>query len=202
MAMGRCFVRSHRSESSASRAAFLSSFWPPPLPSCALERVLHRRARLAHEVVVVAARDAVHLHLHLAHHVLALGRDGGRHRGEALRAERVALVEHVLRRVAHRQAVHEHDAALHGLAALHSPARQLQALAVLADEHVVGRDAGRLGQLGVGAQVRGLAVHGHERLRLHDGQHELQLLGAGVAGDVHHARASCRRRRRRSWPAS
>ncbi len=49
----------------------------------------------------------------------------------------------------------------------------------------LGRDAGGLGQLRVGAQVRGLAVHRHERLRLHDGQHELQLLGPGMARHVH-----------------
>ena len=61
---------------------------------------------------------------------------------------------------------------------------QGEGVAVVHHEDVVVRDAHRLGQAGVRPQVSGLAVDRHEVLGLHDGEHELELLGPGVAGDV------------------
>lgn len=99
--------------------------------------------------------------------------------------ESVALVQHVLGGVAHRKAVHIDDARGHALAALDAPGGKLQGVAVLKHVDVVRVDAGGLGQLRVGPQVRGLAMDRHEVLRLHDGEHDLQLLGPGMARHVH-----------------
>src|SRR5699024_2747177 len=57
--------------------------------------------------------------------------------------------------------------------------------AVVDDDDVVGVDAGPDGQVGVGAQVSPLPVHGHDVARLDDVVAVDELAGAGVAGDVH-----------------
>ena len=61
---------------------------------------------------------------------------------------------------------------------------QLDDLADVADEDVSGVHAHLLGQLGVDLQVALLAVDGDEELRLDQRVDDLQLLLAGVAGDV------------------
>ena len=54
---------------------------------------------------------------------------------------------------------------------------ELERFAVLAQKDVVLRYAGCFREAGVGAQVRRLAMDGHEGLRLHDREDDLELLG-------------------------
>ena len=58
-------------------------------------------------------------------------------------------------------------------------------VAVFAHEHVIRRDADRLGQARVVHHVPVLAVHGHEPLRLHDVEEELELFLRRVPRHVH-----------------
>ena len=60
----------------------------------------------------------------------------------------------------------------------------LEHVAVLQHEDILGRHTHGLGQLGVRGQHPVLAVQRHEVARLHEAQHQLELLLAPVAPDV------------------
>ena len=124
-----------------------------------------RRGIFLHEVVL-AGCDAVHLHLHVADDAAAAAIDGGGDGGEALLGQVAALVQHLFACVTHAQAVYQDDAVLHSLTAFDAMRGKLQRVAVVQDEDLLGRHARGLAQLRVRTQVHGLAVHGHECLRL------------------------------------
>ena len=157
MTIGRVFVRSQSSGQQRVAGGLLELLRTAAFAKRSLKRALYRSLCFMHEELVVSARDAVHLELHGSCKALALSRDGGCHGCETLGCEGAALIEHALRGVPYREAVHKHDAALHDGAAAHAPRGKLQALAVLADEHVLMRNAGRFSKLRVGAQVRRLS---------------------------------------------
>jgi hypothetical protein len=83
-----------------------------------------------------------------------------------------------------QQAVNEHLARVDRFAASDDAVLQFDDVAVLAQEHVVGRAAGGDRDLPVGAHVPVLAVHRHDVLRFHDVVEQGQVAALGVARHV------------------
>ena len=110
---------------------------------------------------------------------------GQHHDEQAVLGQVLAVAQHHVAHVADAQAVDEHLAAGHRARHVHRRAGQLDDLAVLRDMHVLVVHAQRPGQVGVVVQVAILAVHRDKELRMHQRVDQLELLLAGVAGDVY-----------------
>src|SRR5699024_2126678 len=78
-----------------------------------------------------------------------------------------------------------HQARLDLAGDLRVAGHQVDGHAVAREDDVLLRHPGAPGQLGVGVQVLGLAVHRHDVLGAHDVVAVHELTGAGVPGDVH-----------------
>ena len=155
------------------------------LGAAALEALDDQLAGLVHQLLALA-----HIHKAAADQVrpgqqLAVGGDGGHHDDQTVLGEVAAVPQDHVAHVAHAQAVHHHRAGRHRLAGLQRVGGQADVLADLGDVDVLGRDAQALGGHGVLFQLLVLAVHRQKELGRGEGENELLLLLAGVAGNMH-----------------
>ena len=96
----------------------------------------------------------------------------------------LAVTQDHIAHIAHAQAVHHHGTGGNRLAQLDLVPAQDNVGAVLGNEDVAGGNAQRRGGQGMLFQLLVLAVHGQEILGSGQGEHQLLLLLAGVAGNV------------------
>ena len=111
--------------------------------------------------------------------------DGHHHDDQAVLAQVLAVAQHHVAHIAHAQAVHQHRAGGNLLAQVAALAVHLDHLPDLRDDDVLAGHAHGFGQLRVLPEHAVFAVDGDEILRLHQRVNQLQLLLAGVAGNVH-----------------
>ena len=103
----------------------------------------------------------------------------------ALVGKELAVAQHHIAHVTHAQAVHHDGTGGDRLAQLHLVLAEDDVGAVLGNEDVAGGNAQRRGGQGMLFQLLVLAVHGQEILGPGQGEHQLLLLLAGVAGNMH-----------------
>ena len=142
--------------------------------------------RLVHDrVLLVEMDEAAGDDLGPADDVARLLVDGHDDHEHAVVRERSPVAEHDLADVADREAVHEHVAGGHLLAAAGGAVGEdLDRLAVLDDEHVLRCDARLDRETAVLDLHPELAVDRDEVLRLRQAEHQLQLLLARVSRHV------------------
>ena len=113
-----------------------------------------------------------------------LERDDGNGRDHAVVGELLAIAQDDGVSVADAKTVDVDNAGLDGSTALDDTATHLERVAVIEDKDMVVLDAHLAGQLGMGAQMNGLAVNRHKVRGLGHGHQELELLLAAVTRDV------------------
>ena len=113
-----------------------------------------------------------------------LARKGQDYDYHAVLCQVLSVPEHDAAHVAHAVAVHKDPPGGHGAVDAGAVGVHLNDLADVGNDDVPGVHAHPLGQLGVDFQVPLLAVDGDKKPGLHQGVDDLQLVGAGVAGDV------------------
>ena len=121
--------------------------------------------------------------------------------GDAVLGQQLPVAQDHVAHVAHAEPVDVDHAVLDALGDAGTLVVDLETVAVVEHEDVLAGYAHLFGQAGVRGEVTRLAVDGHEELRLHEVEHELELLGGRVTRDVHVHVAPCGRRWRRPWPA-
>ena len=103
---------------------------------------------------------------------------------DAVAAERFALADHGGADIANPSAIHEDILARDALAQAHLPILELDHLAVLDHGDILGRDAHLAGQGSVLVQLAQLAVDRDEIFRADQVDEQLDLLLAGMPGNV------------------
>ena len=152
----------------------------------AREHVHGHAARAGDQLLVFAhihkaAGDQLRAGGHLAR-LLAHADD---HDDQAVLGQVLAVAQHDVAHVAHAQAVDHDRAGLNRAGDVRLVLRELQHLAQLQDDRIVCGHAHLHRDFGMALQHSVLAVHRNEVLRPHQRLHELELLLAGMAGDVH-----------------
>ena len=138
------------------------------------------------DVLVLAHVDeAAADDIRAGHQRAAVAVDGHDDDNQAVLAEVLAVAQDHVAHVADAKAIHQHAARGHLAHDGQAVLAHLDDLTDLRDDDVFRPGAQRLGQLRVLPQLRILAVDGQEILRLDQRVQELDLLLAGVAGDVH-----------------
>ena len=157
----------------------------PPWPRAANDSI-DGAADLIHQLAgLVEERNAAEDDLGIGDRAAVLLGDRDHDDEDAVRREHAPVAQRDVGHVADLHAVDEDHARLLVLAKARAALVDVQRQPVVALEDVLGRDAHRLGQLGVQAQALEVAVEGHHVARLDQVEHQLDLLGVAVPGGVH-----------------
>lgn len=158
--IGRCLVRSHKRDRSASRQALSRSLPLAPLFERATQRAFHRVGCLAAQFRNVSAGDAAHLDAYDALNLFLAHVDRRGDGSKAVIRQRLALLQNVFGGVSHRETVHVDDACFPPwIAEANAASESCRRIAVLAQEDIASGDARRLGEARMGTKVGGLAMH-------------------------------------------
>src|SRR2546429_8792010 len=98
--------------------------------------------------------------------------------------QHLAITHDDLPHVTYPKAVYEDVAARGMIHYLHSFRRDFDDIAILRHDNMIGGNTHGVGQLGVEYEVPILTVNWHEELRVHHGQHQLQLFLGSMPRDM------------------
>ena len=151
----------------------------------AVQRVFYDALGTVHQALVLAHVDEAAAHeIGAGQHLASLAVHGGHDDDEAVLRQVLAVPQDHIPHVAHAEAVHHDGTGRDRFAQLDLIPGQDDVGAVFCDEDVAGGDAEACGGEGMLFQLLVLAVHRQEILGPGQGEHQLLLLLAGVAGDV------------------